>query len=738
MKKIFKQYLIIALCSFLLTIPAVTIYATFEKGTYEKSSANSGVNDENKGHIWMSWEKDYAGTIYVNSDNCNTSEEDAYDFIKNSTDDSTEMDLWPDGIQMSQYACDATWNDYTDIMLHYNDPTYPEDSWGLNIDFVNDSDFCTFWTDDWPCGVRSDIYIDGSVWSSISTTSQARLIMHETGHSLGLDHHCASDSIMNDGTGGCNSGAWTSVMEYQDIDRESITAVYPLPDDLPVVTVSGTILSDTTWQRGFVYEVTSDITVYSGVTLTLNPGVIVKFNSGKGIIVNGTLDVNGTSTDPVYLTSIKDDTVGGDTNDDDDTTSPSSGDWRHIYLNSGTAYFDYAVVRYGGSSGYNATNANIHNNGGTLNFENSTSSTALYYAIRQAAGSATATLSSSTLSGSSSGLYVQDGNITISDNTLKDNSYAGISADAGADSLSLSNNAFNNNSSYAVHMNPNVDLTESGSTVSGNGGNGIYMPSSSVTDTTQTWTKTSIPYILDNITINSGKTLTVNAGSIIKFGASSKRLSVNGTLDVNGSSGNEVYFTSLKDDSVGGDTNDDGSSTGSSGDWRDIHITSSGDADFKHTIVRQGGSTGSGYSNANVYNNGGDLNFENSTSATAVYYAIRQAAGSAVSTLAYADMSNKYIGVYIQDGEIVISNSDIQDNSYAGIYADSGTDSLVVNNSNIAGNSSYGIYAPSIGFTADAENNWWGASDGPSGEGPGSGDAVSTNVDYNPFETAEL
>lgn len=40
--------------------------------------------------------------------------------------------------------------------------------------------------------------------------------------------------------------------------------------------------------------------------------------------------------------------------------------------------------------------------------------------------------------------------------------------------------------------------------------------------------------------------------------------------------------------------------------------------------------------------------------------------------------------------------------------------------------------------TLSAENNWWGSPDGPSGEGSGSGSAVSTNVDYQPFLAAPI
>jgi hypothetical protein len=39
-----------------------------------------------------------------------------------------------------------------------------------------------------------------------------------------------------------------------------------------------------------------------------------------------------------------------------------------------------------------------------------------------------------------------------------------------------------------------------------------------------------------------------------------------------------------------------------------------------------------------------------------------------------------------------------------------------------------------VGPVVDAEDNWWNACDGPSGAGPGSGDPVSTNVDFTPFE----
>jgi hypothetical protein len=50
--------------------------------------------------------------------------------------------------------------------------------------------------------------------------------MHETGNSIGLAHHCNSDSSMNDGTSGCNGGAFTNITGYQQTDLDGIHSIY--------------------------------------------------------------------------------------------------------------------------------------------------------------------------------------------------------------------------------------------------------------------------------------------------------------------------------------------------------------------------------------------------------------------------------------------------------------------------------------------------------------------------------
>ena len=78
--------------------------------------------------------------------------------------------------------------------------------------------------------------------------------------------------------------------------------------------------------------------------------------------------------------------------------------------------------------------------------------------------------------------------------------------------------------------------------------------------------------MLDNITIPSGNTLTINKGVVIK-GYNNYNIIVNGTLIANATADSMITFTSVKDDNYGnpGDTNKDGTQTSpSTGDWGGI------------------------------------------------------------------------------------------------------------------------------------------------------------------------
>ncbi|GAB4531875.1 MAG: hypothetical protein Kow0063_11710 [Anaerolineae bacterium] len=102
--------------------------------------------------------------------------------------------------------------------------------------------------------------------------------------------------------------------------------------------------------------------------------------------------------------------------------------------------------------------------------------------------------------------------------------------------------------------------------------------------------------------------------------------------------------------------------------------------------------------------------------------------------------------IYLAFGisNITIAHNDVHDNSLdTGKWGDPGAimigtavdaASVTVNYNNITNNSVNGVTNKAAALL-NAENNWWGAADGPSGAGSGSGDSVSTNVDFDPWLT---
>jgi hypothetical protein len=78
-----------------------------------------------------------------------------------------------------------------------------------------------------------------------------------------------------------------------------------------VTYVSGTVSVNTTWTlAGRPYVASGNVTVNPAVTLTREPGVVVKLSgTTRTIFVNGVLNATGTGTSPITFTSLQDDSI---------------------------------------------------------------------------------------------------------------------------------------------------------------------------------------------------------------------------------------------------------------------------------------------------------------------------------------------------------------------------------------------------------------------------------------------
>jgi parallel beta-helix repeat protein len=377
------------------------------------------------------------------------------------------------------------------------------------------------------------------------------------------------------------------------------------------------------------------------------PGAVIKFAPGTQLIVLGTINANG-SGGSIYFTSRDDDSYGEHISGSDGIPAP--GDWYGIYFYWGypaVGKFDSCIIRYGGNSN-GAAQANIQFNasGASSYFNNSISE---YSAI--------------------DGISIGSSTPAITNSTISNNTRYGLYA-TGEGNFKVTGNTFTNNGSYGVYATAqNYSSSISGNTGSGNGINGFGI-SGSVSGV-PTWSSGSktFPFVLIGTTnINYNAILTIPAGTIIKAAANGQ-MTVQGTLDVYGTVSDPVVFTSLKDDTYGGNT-DGVSATPAPGDWYGIYFYWGYPAvgKFDSCIIRYGGnSNGAAQANIQFNASGASSYFNNSISE---YSAID--------------------GIFINSSTPAITNSTISNNTRYGIYISSSSPNIV--NSIIWGNTNGGVY----------------------------------------------
>jgi len=326
------------------------------------------------------------------------------------------------------------------------------------------------------------------------------------------------------------------------------------------------------------YALLGDLTINSGINVTVNPGIVIKMQNS--IFVNGGFKIDGLVNDSITLTSINDDNFGvpKDTRNDGNAVAPAKGNWGTIQFKSTTndafSTINYCRLLYGG--GYSSYNGTITFTDAGNTVKNTTISDAAYYGLR--------------IEGSSAPDCTE--NVVI-----KNCNYDPIA-------MSLTSNPMFNISSPLFNF-------------LGNGSNGIKIIEGNLSTNASLIKRNvgqiyNVAYIIDNLTIMPNTTLEIGEGVVIKFSYYYYGINVNGALKAKGTLTSPITFTSIRDDSKGGDTNGDGNTTiPVKSNWDAIQFNSS-DIDshniLQNCILNYGGSAAGGggsyknYGNIRVFN----------------------------------------------------------------------------------------------------------------------------------------
>lgn len=331
--------------------------------------------------------------------------------------------------------------------------------------------------------------------------------------------------------------------------------------------ISGNLSDSTTGPLtpGTIYRVVGSVNVPAGQTLTVQAGVVIKMNFDQSFSVGGTLNVNGTAGAPVTITTDNDDSIGGDTN----ANGPSAGSadyWRNLTLNGGSvANLNYLTLRYAGRF-------------------------------------------------SSPGILSSGATLTMSNCTIANCSSAGFSMNSTPAAVTVTNNTLTGNG-LAMNGIPLQSLAGfSGNACTGNGGADSVLVTNGTIATNATVPAACMVngcIVLDAaITVNAGATLTLGSGLVMKIRMLDLIFSVNGVLNVQGTSGQPVVLTTISDDSFGGDTNEDGLSAVGADYWRGINFAPTAAPSTLNFLRLRGGGR---FSNGLLRSQGSRINASNCT-----------------------------------------------------------------------------------------------------------------------------
>ncbi|MBI5214357.1 MAG: right-handed parallel beta-helix repeat-containing protein [Ignavibacteriae bacterium] len=524
--------------------------------------------------------------------------------------------------------------------------------------------------------------------------------------------------------------------------------------------ISGQVTTDSVWTvAGSPVIVTATVTVNNGVTLRIEPGVVVKFDAGTQLIVAGKLLADGKADSVITFTS--------------NAGTPAAGDWNSIEFQNGLnvgSVFDYCLVEYGGS-GANAANIFYKTGAYSIAITNCTvrysqnhgvnvrasspriarstfsdnagfgifTDLSLGYTvdtclvIRNTTGgiriavNATTVVNTCIVDSNGTGIYIDaSARPTIWYDTIRANTIGIEFTSVGSSQPTIKDNVIMNNTTYGFKnsgtstvkaeynywghdmgpYNSDFNPTGLGDAVTNYvdfhpwniwvGAYPVVNVTANITVNT-TWSANTVYWIKNDVTVTAGDTLTIAPGTVIKF-AAGVSLTISGTIKAGGIDGGMIVFTSEKDDSYGGDSNGDGRVTGpTAGDWETVYLSGGGNNSsiLNYCIFKFGGTL---YTYA-------ELVVSNcSPSITNIYVTNSSNTGmnmtNSSSALPNCSFSgNGGVGVSMNNVNTTITNSEIVGNGSYGLQA-LGTSHYSVSNSTISRNGNNGIHTDGGGSRA--------------------------------------
>ena len=238
--------------------------------------------------------------------------------------------------------------------------------------------------------------------------------------------------------------------------------------------------------------ISSDVTVFSGLTFSIQPSAVIKLTSGIEISINGTLNAQGTSANPITFISAN--------------ASPAAGDWQGIVFDNGddNSTINNCLIEY-------ATVA-VNVNNTDLTIEQST--------IKNNSGN---------------GIKCNQASPTIYHNMIESNGI-GIYCQSSS-SPYINNNYVINNTSYGIFCtqtsNPDIRHND----ISNNGAGGVCCMNSS--SPMLTGKSSSEPYGANKVIYNGGNGISAYSNSHPNLGFHLGNYA--GYNDIHGNSSRHVF-----------------------------------------------------------------------------------------------------------------------------------------------------------------------------------------------------